>query len=162
MFPSQGASRFLPVVVQRSRMLMLFMALMGFVSMSAGLNLRPNHWMVDGLIPGEWICEPMGVLLMVFGIGRALRPPRLTLTAAGLEFQHLLWTRREPWGNVVAVGLRTWRVYRQTGTGVEIRFKSGDLLHLDGEWPESPQTIVQLVEDARREKERPSPSDLRK
>jgi hypothetical protein len=161
MFPLPQTTPALPVVMQRSRVLMMFGVVAGFISLSVGLEIRPNHWMVDGLVPAEWLLDPLGVFLMVYCTGRVFRPARLTLTAAGLEFRHLLWTRREPWENVLAVGLRTWQFRRTTQTGVEIRFKTGASLQINGEWPKSPYAMVAMIEDAQRNRPVPRPSDLR-
>ena len=147
MSTSQTQTMALPIVVQRSRLLMMFIELLGLAFLRIGLNLRYYHWTIDYVIPAEWIFIPLGAFMTIFGLGRVLRPARLTLTSTGLEFRHLLWTRREPWRNVRAVGLRTWR---SSHTGVAIRFRIGSSLHLDGAWPMRPHDLAGLIETVRR------------
>jgi hypothetical protein len=88
---------------------MLLGVIFGLATLFAGVTIQPNHWMLDGLFPVEWFLVPAGVGVTGVGLIAFVRPGRLTLSPAGIEYRILLSTRRMPWGAVQNIGLWSYR-----------------------------------------------------
>jgi hypothetical protein len=117
----------------------------GLILLFAGMVIQPNHWMVRGLFPAEWLLIPAGVGFTGVGLIALVRPGRLTLSPAGLEYRLLLSTRLIPWGAVQNVGLYSYR----RREGVSLRLNSGQTVHLPGGWPIGARELASQIMQAR-------------
>ena len=136
-----------PIVLNQSRVVAVLGIVFGLGGLVTGLTIQPNHWMVDGLIPAEWLLIPCSIAFTAMALLALVRPARLTLSPAGLEYRIFLSTRRAPWPEVGAIGV--WQYGRgQAGVGVTLR--SQQPLRLAGGWPLPTQDLAGLIEQARR------------
>jgi hypothetical protein len=95
-----GDLRELPITFSQARARMVVIVVLGLAMLVFGMTIQPNHWTLDGLIPAEWFLIPTGLVTIGVGLIGFVRPARLTLSPAGIEYHHLLSTRRMPWSAI--------------------------------------------------------------
>ena len=136
-----------PIVVSQPRAMMLIAIIPGLFILAMGMTVQPNHWMIDGSIPVEWLLIPGGAITAGAGLVGFIRPGRLTLSPAGLEFRQLLSTRRAPWNAIQVAGIYTYRGLQ----AVSVRFYAGQSLQLAAGWPLEARALANLINQARSE-----------
>ena len=57
-----------PIVLNQSRVVAVLGVLFGLGGLATGLTIQPNHWMVDGLIPAEWLLIPCSIAFMAMAL----------------------------------------------------------------------------------------------
>ena len=135
-----------PIVLTQSRLMLAGVALVGVAVIASSYVIPYDHYMVDGLIPAEWIVIPGGGLALLFGVLGVFRPGRLTLSPSGVGYRLMLSEKQVPWRDVRGVGF--W-AHNGREMGVSLALASGKPMMLASGWGMEKQALARLVEEAR-------------
>ncbi|MDB5429504.1 MAG: hypothetical protein JWP35_620 [Caulobacter sp.] len=144
-----------PIVLTQSRLMLGAIGLIGLPVLAFGFYMPQHHYMIDGLIPAEWVLIPGGALTILFGALGMIRPGRLTLSPAGIGYRLMLSERRLAWREVRGVGF--WS-HNGREMGVSLALASGRPLRLASGWGMDKHALARLVEEARVKWSAPAPS----
>jgi hypothetical protein len=142
-----------PVVIVQSRALLIFGLGFWLLCFVIGLTMPWRHYMLDGLIPAEWILIPGSAGLFLVTAIAAMRPARITLSQDRFEYRFLLSDKKIAWSQIGSIGF--WS-HRGVERGVTLLLRNGQRINLAGGWPIPMRDLANRLEAARRSGSRSS------
>lgn len=119
----------------------------GAAAMAAGAAMMAAGWWLMQTTPGR--TEPWLVAAAIFvagavfggsGLVGALRPPRLVISADGVDVSQLIGARTVAWEELAAIGQRKGR--HKDPQGVRLLLRDQTSVDLAANWPMSPEQLV--------------------
>jgi hypothetical protein len=135
-----------PVVIVQSLRLLIFGLVFWSLCFVIGLIMPWHHYLLDGVVPAEWVLIPGSAGLFLLTAIAAMRPAKITLSQERFEYRFLFSDKQIAWGQIGSIGF--WS-HRGAEHGVTLTLRNGQRINLAGGWPIPARELANRIEAAR-------------